>query len=402
MLSYRIKTHKILSFNRDKLLQVSTTSALTFRACSFYVAISRHTQLSYPYRSGNAPSRNIHKRSNETAGEVLRRIVPVIITAISSYGIQFFHSQDDIWDIYSPLNALSRREEKALEKFEYASSANHYRIQILVDRKDGGSLMNRQDLLDIGSLHKLITDNVTASDGMKTYWYREMCGVYCNESNSIIVGFLQAVVESGGESANLMLTYPNAQALQNQIFVGYSIGNLHYWAKNKELVDGFKLLVLHYMVDLRLPMGRALSADFELKLRNLFGRATQESATLNYALLSRSRELEEQREITIVALPYLGVTGLVLTGFMLITLVNIPFYTSQHVEVRPYQMTSYNEYDQAIFGVISPGMALWTSGAMLWWFGYPFSNILTVVPFLVITIGIDDAFLILAGWRHSS
>ncbi|KAK0394895.1 hypothetical protein QR680_000996 [Steinernema hermaphroditum] len=315
-------------------------------------------------------------------------IIPVIITVVSSYGIQYFHSQDDIWDIYSPLNALSRTEEKALEKFEYASSANHYRIQILVDRKDGGSLMNTQDLLDIGSLHKLITDNVTASDGMKTYWYREMCGVYCNESNSIIVGFLQAVVESGGESANLMLTYPNAQALQNQIFVGYSIGNLHYSTKNPELVDGFKLLVLHYMVDLRLPMGRTLSRDFETKLRNLFGRATQESATLNYALLSRNRELEEQREITVVAVPYLGVTGLVLTGFMLITLVNVPLYTSQHVE--------------AIFGVISPGMALWTSGGMLWWFGYPFSNILTVVPFLVITIGIDDAFLILAGWRHSS
>ncbi|TMS34281.1 hypothetical protein L596_001907 [Steinernema carpocapsae] len=37
-------------------------------------------------------------------------IIPVIITVISTYGIQFFHSQDDIWDIYSPLNALSRSE----------------------------------------------------------------------------------------------------------------------------------------------------------------------------------------------------------------------------------------------------------------------------------------------------
>lgn len=46
-------------------------------------------------------------------------------------------------------------------------------------------------------------------------------------------------------------------------------------------------------------------------------------------------------------------------------------------------------------------MALITSLGIIWSLDYPFSNILTVVPFLVITIGIDDAFLILAGWRHS-
>jgi hypothetical protein len=47
-------------------------------------------------------------------------------------------------------------------------------------------------------------------------------------------------------------------------------------------------------------------------------------------------------------------------------------------------------------------MAFITTVGLLWMLDYPFSNILTVVPFLVITIGIDDAFLILAGWRHSN
>lgn len=56
---------------------------------------------------------------------------------------------------------------------------------------------------------------------------------------------------------------------------------------------------------------------------------------------------------------------------------------------------------QAVFAVVSPGMALVTTFGFVWALGFPFSNILTVVPFLVITIGIDDAFLILAGWRHS-
>lgn len=83
----------------------------------------------------------------------------------------------------------------------------------------------------------------------------------------------------------------------------------------------------------------------------------------------------------------MALTGGVLTIFMLVTLLDDPLYKSQCIE--------------ALFGVISPGMALITTLGLVWGIGLPFSNILTVVPFLVITIGIDDAFLILAGWRQS-
>src|SRR3569623_2135187 len=48
---------------------------------------------------------------------------------ISCFGFLKFSSQDDIWDIYAPLNAKSRYEEKALEKFEYASAAHLYRVR---------------------------------------------------------------------------------------------------------------------------------------------------------------------------------------------------------------------------------------------------------------------------------
>jgi hypothetical protein len=86
-------------------------------------------------------------------------------------------------------------------------------------------------------------------------------------------------------------------------------------------------------VDISLPNGREISHDFERRLRILFADATNESQHLQYALLSRDRELEEQRQITLVALPYLIVTGIVLTIFLLVTLINFPLYRSQHVEV---------------------------------------------------------------------
>ncbi|KHN84295.1 Patched domain-containing protein 3 [Toxocara canis] len=326
-------------------------------------------------------------------------VIPLITTLTSTMGLFSFHSQDDIWDIYSPLNGMSRVEEKALERFEYASSAHHYRIQILVSRKDDGNLMNRANLNEMMAMQRYISENISISDGEQSYLYHDVCGIYCNDSNAIILGFVRAVVDMKGESSSLMLTYPNAQALQRRLFVGqvtanvsmlYSIGHLHMLQRQQQpsVVDRFKLFVLHYMVNLRLPNGRILAVNFERQLRDLFHQASDQSKDLNFALLSRDRELEEQREITLVALPYLAVTALLLTAFMIITLIDFPLYKSQHIE--------------AITGIVSPGMALVTTAGLLWGIGYPFSNILTVVPFLVVTIGIDDAFLILAGWRHSN
>lgn len=163
------------------------------------------------------------------------------------------------------------------------------------------------------------------------------------------------------------LSYPTGLALNNPVFLGYSLGNIETKKQDKlDILTSFKLFVLHYMVDLDMPNGRDLRDDFERKLMTLFDAATKESEILNFAVLSRNRELYEQRKITITALPFLGLTVAVLTAFMLITLLDDPLYKSQCIE--------------ALFGVISPAMALITTFGLIWGVGLPFSNILTVVP----------------------
>ncbi|GMS83667.1 hypothetical protein PENTCL1PPCAC_5842, partial [Pristionchus entomophagus] len=130
------------------------------------------------------------------------------------------------------------------------------------------------------------------------------------------------------------------------------------------------------------------SFSFIKKLQNHFANITETSAVLRFQLMNKELEIEEQRTLTITMFPYFGATVIILSLFMLFTLVDFPLYRSQHIE--------------SFFGVLSPGMAVWTAVGFLWWAGYEFSNILAIVPFLTVTIGIDDAFLILAGWRHST
>jgi hypothetical protein len=51
---------------------------------------------------------------------------------VSCVGLLNFHSQDDIWDIYAPINALSRVEEAAQHDFEYIAANHHYRVGISI------------------------------------------------------------------------------------------------------------------------------------------------------------------------------------------------------------------------------------------------------------------------------
>lgn len=67
-------------------------------------------------------------------------------------------------------------------------------IQVLVDRKDGGNMMNAQSLQELAAVNRLIVENVTASNGHDIIPYRDMCGIYCNDSNAFVIGLVQVVV----------------------------------------------------------------------------------------------------------------------------------------------------------------------------------------------------------------
>uniref|UniRef100_A0AC34R087 Uncharacterized protein n=1 Tax=Panagrolaimus sp. JU765 TaxID=591449 RepID=A0AC34R087_9BILA len=139
----------------------------------------------------------------------------------------------------------------------------------------------------------MIAENMTIPDSSltKKYFYREICGIYCNESNALVIGFLQAILETRGESSSFVLTYPNAQALQNHVFLGYSIGGLHWNVTDQfKIVDEFDLFILHYMVDLNLLDGKFIAENFEIQLQSFFDKISSESENLNFALLSRNRE----------------------------------------------------------------------------------------------------------------
>lgn len=56
----------------------------------------------------------------------------------------------------------------------------------------------------------------------------------------------------------------------------------------------------------------------------------------------------------------------------------------------------------AIFACVAPFMASGTGLGILFFCGMRYSSILSLTPFLILTLGVDDAFLTIHSWQSVS
>lgn len=66
-----------------------------------------------------------------------------------------------------------------------------FQLQILVNRKDGGNLMNDNSTDEMLKMERFIANNITINDGFNFLTYRNICGIYCNDSNDIVLTFIK-------------------------------------------------------------------------------------------------------------------------------------------------------------------------------------------------------------------
>ena len=64
----------------------------------------------------------------------------------------------------------------------------------MVNKKDGGDLMNEMSINEMLTVHKFVVENITVTEHNKVYGYKDFCGVYCNDSNAIVLAFVQVIL----------------------------------------------------------------------------------------------------------------------------------------------------------------------------------------------------------------
>ncbi|VDN04492.1 unnamed protein product [Thelazia callipaeda] len=189
-------------------------------------------------------------------------------------------------------------------------------------------------------------------------------------------------------SSLIHLAYPTANILGQKFrtdnnFFGVKVD------KNNVLIDA-RLIVLHFRASLH--DGIDTAEEYELKVSK-FLLTNFTSNYIEIAIMSPTFVTAEIVRSGLHLLPFIAVGFIIMCVFATTTTMMSTSISSQF---------DYFKVIVATMACVSPLLACSTALGFLIWIGLRFGTILCVTPFLVLAIGVDDAFLMINSWQRNS
>uniref|UniRef100_A0A1I7Y070 SSD domain-containing protein n=1 Tax=Steinernema glaseri TaxID=37863 RepID=A0A1I7Y070_9BILA len=318
----------------------------------------------------------------------------VLITVTCSVGLLNFGELNDIEEQFTPLDSPSWNEKRVFDEFN-RREGEPYGSKVFVQARDGGTLLRTAQAEALVDLIAFLEHNVTV-DGLG---YRQLCTSGCNSNDLVTFIFTsltrnvsaQALVDPKKPDPNVRLTYPTMKLLDNVIYVGdkfFGVDTTKSKSRNDRggIINNVKLVEVGFQSFLKNATHKALLERWDAKLWEAVQEVNRSSTLLQIVFINQAMIANEVRRTGLSAMPYLVACMVMFVVLCLIT-------TSHPEENHPLAV---------VIGVITPIFGIATAfGILIGAFGLAYQPIVTVSVFLVLTVGIDDMFLIMAAWRST-
>ncbi|KAH8237024.1 hypothetical protein KR038_003017 [Drosophila bunnanda] len=325
-------------------------------------------------------------------------IIPVLLTLLCITGYQQLKYQIDPEYLFSPIAGEGKTERAIVEQYfkvNYTHRFNVGRItrpgrfgRVIVITKDGDDNMIRREVFqELRQLDDIIQNATTTYDG-DTYTYKDNCARWeseCFENDILNLDALMDDIEAG----QLNLTFPfmfNPVTWDAHLFPVFFGGTK---LTEDNLVISVPAIQLVYFVTADTKRQDAKGAEWEETFLKVVGEA-EDSGRFKHISVSyfASRTLDHELEKnTKTVVPYFSSTFLLMGLFSVITCM-----MGDAVRSKPFL---------GLMGNVSAIMATLAAFGLAMYCGIEFIGINLAAPFLMIGIGIDDTFVMLAGWRRT-
>ncbi|UYV60911.1 daf-6 [Cordylochernes scorpioides] len=320
-------------------------------------------------------------------------VIPLLLTAVLAPGLRHMTIRDDIQEIYTPHGGRSRIEKELVSRhFPLNLSLNFDQSRALdfgmfgraiLTSRDGGSVLRSSEFQEIVELDRLIRNISFIQDG-QTWRYQDVCVRNHGECFRNEVLDLQKRVSSF-ESKRSKFSYPIQfnNMTYDFIFYGTSLGGVMTDEDGK--ADSAESLALIYHLDSSSSFKSKLALRWEEKFLELLENIHFEHTNVyRFSSLSLSKELENS---TLLALSYFTVAVTIMFIFSVVTCL-----MADCVRSKPWL---------GICGNVSSLLAVSASLGLCLVCGVKFVSINLAIPFIMLGIGMDDAFVMLAAWRRT-
>uniref|UniRef100_A0A7E4W9R4 SSD domain-containing protein n=1 Tax=Panagrellus redivivus TaxID=6233 RepID=A0A7E4W9R4_PANRE len=295
-----------------------------------------------------------------------------------SIGMVNFKESNNVRSEYSPLNAPSQKEYAVAKSF-LKQNGTMDPCYVMTHARDGGSLLRDDYRWLIYNLTRALQADVTVERNGRTYGFTDLCEPYC-ELNTAFLAFLKLYDENNPASH----TYPAIELFGTQAFIGNNVYGVTL-KKDTDQLESFSTAVLPFYlvaewedVDIMVEWMHAAIALFE----------TPEYSTLLKTGMTGDNLVtyEVQRMGTETA-------PLIIGSFAAM----IVFVVASSFRFNPVQSKPW----EALIGCLIPILALVASLGVMSMLNMKFQSIVVAALFLVLSVGVDDVFIIMRAWDRS-
>ncbi|VDK43141.1 unnamed protein product [Anisakis simplex] len=331
-------------------------------------------------------------------------ITPLILTSLLSVGFFRLDSLriDDPSFVFTPRDARWRREFNVFatlwplneNRFVAGKSFEMKRfVNILLRAKDGGDILRENILDEIQALNQWIMNNITVStdDAKFSLSYQDLCLNYdwvCGGNEHILM--LRERIRVGHF---IDLTYPKGGNKDTPVYLGSALGNVRL-DEYTNVLRSAKITQLFYFLKQKPNVMAHYSSGFSYAVEDfLLKHFRSDLITISFAHYQSLQDGLEENAKHFKPNFIISFTTLCIYAIAFSFIIDRePRTEINWIRSKPYV---------ACAGLLTTLLALSSGfGAMLL-FGVPYNVINTIIPFLIIAIGIDDMFIMNACWDRT-
>ncbi|CAK5042328.1 unnamed protein product [Meloidogyne enterolobii] len=379
----------------------------------------------------------------------------LLLTIFCSLKIPFTKMTNDVAD-FTPYGARARKESGVYEAF-FSNKGDPVVLFVLITAKrKGGNMLGVHELEDTVQLLNIVNDQYKVEDIQKNnnLSFSDFCDNFCTINEPVRHFHSGLLLERNfGNSSldHIDLGYPITTVLGRQLhmdphFFGVKIAvpfnktNKNNSEINNQIIsvnelkskiskkyfsiillildnsfkDVLKSSSFHYLLSTS-NFSQIPNNIREIKLICLYFRAVRPKSVSKEAMQNWQRQISNfvrnEFKSDFVDAHILSETiltdevvraGLTLLPFLIIGFVIMVIFSSITMSAAAYYMGQLGAHKilLAIVACCCPFMACGTALGGMFWFGFRFGSLLCVTPFLVLALGVDDAYLLLNSWQR--
>nr|XP_012644234.1 patched domain-containing protein 3 isoform X1 [Microcebus murinus] len=327
-------------------------------------------------------------------------LVPMMLAATLGTGLIYLpkDGDEDLEEQYTPIGGPAKAERRFVQahfttndtyRFSATRMSTEVNFASVLVVSDTDSLLKEDTFIDVSRLDHMVQSlSVEEVDGTEIT-YPQVCArykAYCVPSNPLMYTWQQNRLLNLKNLTFPIMTYKDQPIYLSGFFGGNVLGE--HMGGNRLLLRSKALRLLYYLKTER-PEDSLQSKQWLNQFLNQFNNISNGLNLKNVQVVyftSLSRKLEfESTSRTVIPLFHWAY-------FLIVVFATISCYRLDCVR---------NKMWVAVFGVICTFLAVVSGFGLLLHVGMPFVMIVANSPFLILGVGVDNMFIMVAAWQKT-